>query len=282
MARQFLTGKTAVITGAGSGIGRGLATVLSARGCKLAISDVNAAGLAETAATLSGEVYTEVLDVADRKAMFAHAETVEQHFGSVDLLINNAGVDIAQPLVDISFEDFEWLMNINFWGVVYGTKAFLPKMLARDSGTIVNLSSIFGIVAWPAQGSYCAAKFAVRGFSEALRHELEGTGVKTLVVHPGAVATNIARNARFYADHAGGRSQDEMVKTFAKIARTTPAQAAESIVQAIENGKERVLPGDGARFLDWIQRLRPVGYYRTLAKLESLFSAKRKRRQSGQ
>lgn len=278
MAKQSLRGKTAVITGAGSGIGRGLASVLSQRGCKLAISDVDATGLAETAATLGGDVYTEVVDVAHREAVFAYAENVKRHFGAADLVVNNAGVDLAQPLADVSFDDFEWLMNINFWGVVYGTKAFLPDMLARGSGSVVNISSVFGIVAWPSQGSYCASKFAVRGFTEALRHELEGTGVKILSVHPGAVATNIVRNARFYADESVGSDRESLIKEFAKIARTTPLEAAEQIVRAVENGRERVLPGDGARLLDWMQRLMPVSYYRALTKLGGLGPKRNKRK----
>lgn len=267
MAKQSLDSKVAVITGAGSGIGRGLATVLSGRGCKLALSDINEAGLAETAASLSGEVFTEVVDVADRAAVFAHAKRVRERFGTVDLVINNAGVDLSQTLAEVSFEDFEWLMNINFWGVVYGTKAFLPGMIERNSGAIVNISSVFGLLGWPTQGTYCAAKFAVRGFTETLRHELENTGIKVISVHPGAVNTNIARNARFYADEAGGRDHNQMAEAFAKIAKTTPLEAAETIVTGIEQGRERILPGDGARFLDWIQRLRPVNYYRSLAKM---------------
>ncbi|MCW8194805.1 SDR family oxidoreductase [Proteobacteria bacterium 005FR1] len=264
---QRLNDKVAVITGAGSGIGRGLATVLSQRGCKLALSDVNEVGLAETAASLGGDVFTQVVDVADRAAMFAHAERVIERFGAVDLVINNAGVTVSQTLAEVSFEDFEWLMNINFWGVVYGTKAFLPGMIERNSGTIVNISSVFGLVGWPTQGTYCAAKFAVRGFTETLRHELADTGIKVVSVHPGGVNTNIARNARFYADQAGGRDHDEMVEAFAKLAKTTPLQAAEQIVSGIEKGRERVLPGDGARMFDWLQRMRPVGYYRSLAAL---------------
>lgn len=270
MAKLNFQGKTAVVTGAGSGIGRGLATVLSQRGCKLALSDINQAGLEETAASLQGEIYTEVLDVADRAAVFAHAENVKQRFGDVDLVINNAGVDVAHSLAEVSFEDFEWLMNINFWGVVYGTKAFLPGMLARDSGTIVNISSVFGLIAWPNQGTYCAAKFAVRGFTEALRHELDETGVNAVTVHPGGVSTNIVSNARFYAEDTGNLDKDAMAARFAETVKTTPLQAAETIISAVEAGKVRVLPGDGARMFDWIQRMRPVGYFRTLSKMSML------------
>ncbi|MGQ9426563.1 SDR family NAD(P)-dependent oxidoreductase [Gilvimarinus sp. F26214L] len=268
MERQTLKGRTVVITGAGSGIGRGLASVLSRRGCKVAISDIDEAGLAQTAGSLEGECFSEVVDVSDRAAVFAHAERVRQRLGPVDVVINNAGVDVSHPFGEHSLEDFEWLMNINFWGVVYGTKAYLPDMLARNSGTIVNVSSIFGVVGWPSQSSYCAAKFAVRGFTESLRHELDGTGVKTLLVHPGAVATNIVRNARFYMDENGGRDKNKIVSEFAKIAKTTPEQAAETIVAALEAGQERVLPGDGARLLDWLQRLAPVSYHRILSRLK--------------
>src|SRR5262245_44410387 len=185
---QSLTGKVAVITGAASGIGRALANQLAARGCHLALADIDAHGLEATAAPLRRDdlqVSTHALDVADRDAVYAFADQVLAEHGSAHLVINNAGVAVAQTIAELRYDDFEWLMGINFWGVVHGTKAFLPHLLAQGEGHIVNLSSIFGIVSVPTQGAYNASKFAVRGFTEALRQELCLTPIKVSCVHPG-------------------------------------------------------------------------------------------------
>ena len=251
----------AVVTGAGSGIGRALAQLLAARGCRLALADVNEASLKETAGALSAEVITQQLDVADRAAVYAFAERVTKHYGTAHVVINNAGVAVSQTVNDMTWEDFEWLMGINFWGVAYGTKAFLPTLLAQNEGAIVNISSVFGIIGVPTQSAYNAAKFAVRGFTEALRHELKDTKVRAISVHPGGIRTNIARASRFYKDPLGNSNRDDMAGRFEKLARTTPERAAAVIVRGIEKGSPRVLIGADAVLIDKIQRLMPENYH---------------------
>lgn len=255
-----LKDKVAVVTGAGSGIGRALAQLLATKGCRLALADINETSLKETAATLSAEVITQKLDVANREAVYAFAEKVKQHYGTAHVVINNAGVAVSQTVNDLSWEDFEWLMGINFWGVAYGTKAFLPALLAQNEGTIVNISSVFGIIGVPTQSAYNAAKFAVRGFTEALRLELKDTNVRAISVHPGGIRTNIARASRFYKDPLGNSDHDSMAARFEKLARTTPEKAAETIVRGIEKGSPRVLIGADAVLIDKIQRLLPESY----------------------
>jgi NADP-dependent 3-hydroxy acid dehydrogenase YdfG len=262
MAVSFygLKDKVAVVTGAGSGIGRALAQLLAQKGCRLALADINEAGLKESAAGLSVEVITQTLDVARRDAVYAFADKVRQHFGTAHVVINNAGVAVSQTINDLSWEDFEWLMGINFWGVAYGTKAFLPALLAQNEGTIVNISSVFGIIGVPTQGAYNAAKFAVRGFTEALRQELKDTNVRAISVHPGGIRTNIARASRFYKDPLGNSDRETMAARFEKLARTTPEKAAETIVRGIERGSPRVLIGADAHLIDQIQRMMPESY----------------------
>lgn len=256
-----LKGKVAVVTGAGSGIGRALAQSLARRGCRLALSDINEAALKETAQSLPAEPFLQTFDVSKRKAVDAFAEAVKARYGTAHVVINNAGVAVSQTIENLSWEDFEWLMGINFWGVTYGTKAFLPMLLKQNEGAIVNLSSVFGIIAVPTQGAYNAAKFAVRGFTEALRHELRDTDVKAISVHPGGIKTNIAKSSRFYRDPMGETDKAAMSERFERMARTTPEQAAETIVRGIEKGRPRVLIGADAHLIDWIQRLMPVRYY---------------------
>ena len=267
-----LKDKVAVVTGAGSGIGRALAQLLAARGCKLALADINEDGLKETTASLQTEVLTHKLDVADRSAVYAFAEAVTAKFGAAHVVINNAGVSVSQTVEKLEYQDFEWLMGINFWGVVYGTKAFLPGMLARNEGVIVNISSVFGIIAVPTQSAYNAAKFAVRGFTESLRHELAATKVKAICVHPGGIKTNIVRNARMYTDLKGRSDKQLMMDEFQRMAATTPEQAAETIVRGIERGKPRVLIGADAWFIDWLQRWMPVRYWSVLGPLVNRLS----------
>jgi NAD(P)-dependent dehydrogenase (short-subunit alcohol dehydrogenase family) len=259
--------KVAAITGAGSGIGRALAENLAAAGCNLALSDVNAAGLAETAHGCAGRgvrVTQQVLDVADRAAFYAWADAVAREHGQVNLVFNNAGVALSGTVADLSLEDYEWIMNINFWGVVYGTKAFLPHLERSGEGHVINISSVFGLTAQPLMSGYNASKFAVRGFTESLRQDLALTGscVSTTCVHPGGIKTNIARSARVN-DSVGrvtGKGGDAASAEFEKLFFTTPDSAAKAILKGVRRNARRVLIGADARFFDWVVRLAPTGY----------------------
>ncbi|HUD50601.1 SDR family NAD(P)-dependent oxidoreductase [Parvibaculum sp.] len=261
-----IKGKTAVITGAASGIGRATAVALAREGARIAAVDLDRAGLAETAsriAALGGEVTTYLVDVASRDAVYAFAQEVESAFGGADIVINNAGVAQVASVEELAYEDFEWVMNIDFWGMVYGTKAFLPQLRAKGAGHIVNVSSIFGLFAVPTQAAYNSAKFAVRGFTEALRHEMRGTGIAVSCVHPGGIKTNIMRNARFLQS-VQTTVREEAASGFDRLARTTPDRAAEVIVAGIKKNKGRILIGMDAKILDIIQRLMPASYGRLL------------------
>lgn len=253
-------GQVAVITGAGSGIGRALAQLLDSRGCELVLADVNASGLDETQASLKRKATLHTLDVSKREQVEALAASVEKQHGHVDLVVNNAGVTVHDTVEHVSYEDFEWVMNINFWGVVYGTKAFLPAMVKRRSGVIANVSSIFGIVGWPLQSAYNASKFAVRGFTEVLWRELKGTGVRAVTIHPGGIKTNIVRSMRFRRGSHEDANHDSTTRLFDEMARTTPDQCAEIIVGGIERGDKRILVGADAVMLDRLQRTSPTGY----------------------
>ena len=263
--------RVAVITGAGSGIGRALAIELGAAGCKLAISDINEAAVKQVAKELKAngrEVIADRLDVADREAFYAYAEKVVKKFGTVNLVINNAGVALGSTVEQTSYEDFEWLMGINFWGVVYGTKAFLPHLKNADQGHIVNISSVFGLIGVPSQSAYNAAKFAVRGFTESLRQELEleGSSVSCTSVNPGGIKTNIARNARMNdsVKEITGKTGENNVQDFEKMFRTTPEEAAATIIAGIRGNKRRVLIGADAVAIDTMQRLLPTSYQKLL------------------
>lgn len=272
---QALRGKVAVITGAGSGIGRALAEQLAREGCALALADINAESLQSLSATLAGSgvrVTTHVLDVAKRAAVYAFADEVLALHGSAQLIINNAGVSVSETVAELTYDDFEWIMGINFWGVVYGTKAFLPHLLKNNDGHIVNVSSIFGIIAVPTQAAYNASKFAVRGFTEALRQEVASTGVRVSCVHPGGIKTNIARAGRFYRDMSGNRDASRSAANFDRVARTTPAAAAQVIIDGIKREQPRILIGADARLLDRMQRLMPVRYVRLVEKLAGIAS----------
>jgi NADP-dependent 3-hydroxy acid dehydrogenase YdfG len=270
-AANVISGRTVVITGAGSGIGRALAQRLSAHGCPVAIADVDEKGLKETEATLGGSTLTKVLDVRDADAQNAFAEEVRDWAPlPLGAVFNNAGVAVSSSVLDSVPEDDNWLWDINFHGVVNGTRAFLPILTAQDSGAIVNTSSVFGLVGMPNQSAYCAAKFAVRGFTDSLRQELRGTGVRAINVHPGGINTNIVRNARFRKDPDGlGRSQEQMVKEFAAITMTEPATAAEIIHRGVEQGKARILVGPDAYLFDALARLAPTRYFDILSVFES-------------
>ena len=259
-----LKGRVVAITGAASGIGRALALNLAAEGCHLAIADVNEAGLKETAemAGSSGvRVTTHIVDVAKREQVKRYAdETVKAH-GAVHIIINNAGVAILETLEDLSYQDFEWLMGINLWGVVYGCKEFLPYLRKQDSAHIVNISSVNGIVTNPNNGAYCTAKFAVRGFTETLAQELSNTHIKISCVHPGGIKTNIVNNARFYKSPDTSLSREETVAVFNQlIAKTTADKAAQMIIAGIKKDKLRIMVGTDAHVIDWLKRLFPVGF----------------------
>ncbi len=259
-------GRVAAITGAGSGIGRALAQELARRGAHLALSDIDELGLAETVTLCEGtgvKVTSQRLDVADRDAMGAWAAQVVADHGKVNLIFNNAGVALGATVEAMSYEDFEWLMNINFWGVVHGTMAFLPHLKASGEGHVVNVSSVFGLISVPSQSAYNAAKFAVRGFTDALRMELDVAkgGVSSTTVHPGGIKTNIVRNARMdesVTEFAGGPELAR--KNFDRVAMTRPEKAALKILAAVENDRRRVLIGPDATVIDLVSRL-PAGLY---------------------
>lgn len=265
--RMRLDGRTAVITGSGGGIGRAIAISLARRRCHLALADIDEAGMAGTAELTRGHgvrVTRHRLDVADRAAVAGFPTLVAAEHTGVDLLINNAGVAVGGTFEQVSEEDFDWLFEINFWGVVRMTRAFLPALRKSGDARIVNLSSVFGLVAPPEQVAYAASKFAVRGFSEALRHELEGSGVGVTVVHPGGVATSISEKARVPA----GVSAEEVERRrerFRKLLRLPPEVAGETIVRGIEHRQARILVGSDARLLSMIARALPVSYWKLLA-----------------
>jgi short-subunit dehydrogenase len=265
---EFLNGGIAVVTGAGSGIGRALAKQLSAAGCGLALADVDEKSLLETAGILPGKgagVSTHVLDIADEAAVSAFAEDVKSRHGRVTLLINNAGVALHGTFEEISLDDQRWLMGINFWGTVYGVTYFLPILKQQPRAHIVNLSSVFGIVAPAGQTAYAASKFAVRGFTEALRHELEGSTVFVSCVHPGGIRTPIAERGRL-GTNAPQTRKNESVSRLAQLAKTSPENAAARILRGVERREPRILIGFDAHHIDIMQRLRPATYWKSLSR----------------
>jgi short-subunit dehydrogenase len=260
--------KVAAITGAASGMGRTLAVELAKRGCHLSLSDVNEAGLAETAdlaRKLGVKVTTQKLDVSNREAVFAWADQTAMDHGQVNLIFNNAGVALTVNLDIVQQRDFDWIMGINFWGVVYGTQAFLPHLKKSRDGHVINTSSLFGLMAVPSQGTYNASKFAVRGYTEALRMELEmaGEGVSATCVHPGGIATNIAKAGKIDPgmERISGVSIEKQRKLADKLINVTTAEsAALQILKAVENNERRVLVGPDAKMLDKIVRLLGSAY----------------------
>jgi NAD(P)-dependent dehydrogenase (short-subunit alcohol dehydrogenase family) len=256
-------GRVAVVTGAGSGIGRSLARLLAQRGCHLALCDITPDRLAESARdarALGVKVSEHLLDVSDAVAVAALPAAVQAEHGGTALLFNNAGVALMGEFRQLTDADFQWLFGINFWGVVNMTRAFLPLLLAEPAAHVVNVSSVFGFVAPPGQTAYAASKFAVRGFTDALRHELEATSVRVVAVHPGGIKTNIAHSARRAAG-VEASFQKVAADAFVQSVPTTPDQAAERILSGLERGELRIRIGADARMLDWISRLRPVGYW---------------------
>src|SRR5215216_943478 len=263
-----LEGRTAVVTGAAAGIGRAIAVSLAQRGCHLALADIDEVGLAGTSELTRGfgvRVSQHRLDVADRVAVAEFPAVVAAEHDGVDVLVNNAGVAVGGTFEQVAEKDFEWLFEINFWGVVRMTRAFLPLLRASEDARVVNLSSVYGLVAPPEQAAYAASKFAVRGFSEALRHELQGSNIGVSVVHPGGIATSIAENARVPA----GVSEEEIARRLAKyrkLLRLPPEIAGETIVRGIEQRQPRVLIGSDAKVISLVARLLPATYWKLLSK----------------
>jgi NADP-dependent 3-hydroxy acid dehydrogenase YdfG len=262
---EGFAGKVCVITGAGSGIGQALAIELARSGALLAISDIDTEGLAKTeeqVKAIGAPVKADRLNVAEREAFALYADDVVKHFGKVNQIYNNAGIAFTGDLEVSQFKDIERVMDVDFWGVVNGTKVFLPHLIASGDGHVVNVSSIFGLFAVPSQSAYNAAKFAVRGFTEALRQEMKLAGhpVKVTTVHPGGIKTNIVRNSTAAADidSAG------LNKLFDKAALTTPEQAAKIILEAVRKGHARVLVGPDAKIVDVIVRITGSGAYQAL------------------
>ncbi|HEX4862699.1 MAG TPA: SDR family NAD(P)-dependent oxidoreductase, partial [Acidimicrobiales bacterium] len=265
-------GATAVVTGAGSGIGRALALELAGKEVNLALSDVDTVGLSETvsrcahAAKGSAKARGFRVDVADRQAVLSHAEEVVSEFGRVDLVFNNAGVALTATVEDMKWEDFDWLMGINFGGVVHGTKAFLPHLISSGDGYLVNISSVFGFIGVPSQSAYNAAKFGVRGFTEALRQEMimERRPVTVCCVHPGGIRTNIARNSRTSTlDEA---EKQTMANDFDRVARTSPERAARTILRGMERRRPRILVGPDAYAIDAMEHLLGARYQALVAR----------------
>jgi NADP-dependent 3-hydroxy acid dehydrogenase YdfG len=264
---EGFAGKVAVVTGAGSGIGQALAVELGRSGAKLAISDVDVDGLAGTEERLNAigaPVKADRLDVTEREAVLAYADAVSDHFGTVNQIYNNAGIAFTGDIEVSGFKDIERVMDVDFWGVVNGTKAFLPHLIASGDGHVINISSVFGLLAVPGQGAYNAAKFAVRGFTEALRQEMlvAGHPVKVTTVHPGGIKTNIAHNMAT----AENIDKEELAQTFDKrLASTSPQKAARVILEGVRKDKARVLVGLDAKALDILVRMTGSGYQRLVA-----------------
>ena len=271
-----IRGAAAAVTGAASGIGRALAIELAARGCDLALADRDEAGLQAVAAdiakaqsgTPTRKVTLHRVDVGEPDQIEAFAQAALSTHPALNILINNAGVALFGNFTEIDQAQMDWLMNINFWGVVHATRAFLPHFARQREAHIVNLSSIFGIIAPPGQTAYAASKFAVRGFSESLRHELQAakSPVRLSVVHPGGVATSIARNSRTGVGMTDNARRVELIERFETVARTTSAAAAIRILKGIEKNQPRILIGNDARGADFLQRLRPSSYWAPLAR----------------
>lgn len=262
-----INGSAAAVTGAASGIGRALAIEFAARGCDLAIADRDEAGLAAVAAELAArgrKVTTHRLDVSDPAQIQAFADAATSAHPGLSIVVNNAGVALLGQFNEIDQAQFEWLMNINFWGVVHGSRAFLAHLERQPAAHIVNISSIFGIIAPAGQTAYCASKFAVRGFSEALRHEfwLNKSPIQLTVVHPGGIKTNIVRNMRTGVGITDNARRVESIERFDnEFAKTTTEVAAQTIIKGIERNAPRVLIGGDARFMDLLQRFRPGKYF---------------------
>lgn len=278
--------KVAVVTGAGSGIGRALALALARRGARLALSDIDEVGLAETvglARALGAEPHAQRLDVADRTAVTAYADQVAAHFGVVHQVYNNAGIAFARPVVDSDYADYERVFAVNLWGVIHGTKAFLPRLIASGDGHVVNISSLNGYMAQGELSHYCAAKFAVRGFTESLRIEMLDAGhpVRVTCVHPGGVKTRIATNALAHARAAGlpvSAADEARERTYnEKLLKMSPDLAAGTILAGVARDQARVIVGNDARMADLLVRGFPTGYMRGVVALGRRLAAAARR-----
>jgi hypothetical protein len=260
-----LAGRVVVVTGAGSGIGRALALAAAGHGARLALSDIDPAGLSETVRLLgAAAVRADRLDVRDRVAMAAYAASVAAEFGTVNVVINNAGVGLTGDLLEVSYQDLQWVMDVNFWGVVNGTKEFLPHLIASGDGYLVNLSSLFGLLSVPRQSAYNAAKFAVRGFTESVRQEMLAAGhpVRVCCVHPGGIKTAIVRNSRV----APGEDHAALVEFFdRRLAITSADRAAAVILAGALAGKPRILVGADAKVLHVLVTVLGARYQRLAA-----------------
>jgi NAD(P)-dependent dehydrogenase (short-subunit alcohol dehydrogenase family) len=262
-----LEGKVIALTGAASGIGRALALALARRGATVAMADRDADGLAETSRLLGNYPHSQApFDVTDHQALAAFIEGAVAQFGALDGIINNAGLSVVAPFADCPRSDFDRVMAVNFDAVVEGTRLALPHVRKRPVGWIVNISSVFGMMGYPTQSAYNASKFAVRGFTEALHIELQVTDphIHVIRVHPGGIRTNVARNAKVVAHLPGTPADIDSAAEFEKAARTSPEDAAETILRGMEAGRHRVLIGPDARFIDWMTRLFPVTYMKRI------------------
>lgn len=260
--RQFKD-KVCVITGAGSGIGAACARAMAAEGAIIIGADLRMEMLEAVTAEVNeagGRMQAHQLDVADRDAVFALAASVEKAHGAADLVLNNAGVSYSATVEDMSMDNFQWVMDINFWGVVHGTQAFLPAMISRGSGHIANVSSIFGLIGVPTQCAYNAAKYGVLGFGEALRHEMKEHNIGVTTIHPGGINTNIVRHARYQQGPDMEAEREEAIQRFAQFTITQPEGAAKIIMKGIKRNKGRVLIGPDAHFVDWVRRIFPTHY----------------------
>lgn len=263
--------KVVVITGAGSGIGRELALQFAAVGARLALSDINRDAVDETLSIIADRVGSQAearcytLDVASREDVFAHAEDVQRDFGTAHYVFNNAGAAIFGTVEHTSVEEFQWQLDVNMWSVLYGTKAFLPMMLAQNEGCLVNISSVFGLLGFPTQSAYNMSKFAVRGLTEALWSELEGTGVRAVCVHPGGIKTNIERASRTCA--AATAEDRYFADRIQALLVTPPEDCAADIIRGLRKGKRRILTGKNSTLMFWLARYLPNAYPRLLSKL---------------
>lgn len=264
--QTFYQDKVVVVTGAGSGMGKEMAIQLGQHGAKLALNDWNETALQETVSLLQIDekrLFTKAFDVGKREQVYDFAAAVVQHFGQVDVIINNAGIALAPKTIErTSYDDFEKVVNINMWGMIYGTKAFLPYLKKRPSGAIANVSSVFGMMGYPSQGPYVTTKFAIRGFTETLRIELVHTNITISSIHPGGIKTNIVRNI----DNLRDGQKEEMAKGFEEVAPTTASKAATVILKGIAAGKARILIGKDARSIDRLTRLFPSTYEKQVLK----------------
>lgn len=266
-----LRGKTAVITGAGSGIGRGLAVNLADEGCSLALADVNEAGLNETLNLINNDdirANAYRVDVSDRDRVYGFADEVAEAFGKVDIVINNAGVQLKESLEDVTYEDLDWLLGINLYGVIYGSKAFLPHLKKRPAANLVNVSSVQAMFTNPYNGPYCTSKFAVSGFTLTLAQELKDTTVKVSCVYPGGVKTDIVRSERFHKMSRPEITREVEAEFFEKyLVWTSPDRAARIIIKGIKKNKPRILVGPDAYFYDMITRIAPMASQKLMARL---------------